>query len=148
MQFFYFIRAERIVKNEGLTLHYDNDARSFLEGKLDMFNSKFIDLNNHEYCAYYKDSSEKIVAGLYAESYGSVFYIHYLWIDEEQRGRRLGHLLLDSAESHARHLGCASVSVDTFSFQAPNFYLKHNFQIIGELDCSNEITRFYLNKSL
>lgn len=136
------------MKNESLTLHYDNDARSFLEDKLDRFNSKFMGLNTHEYCIYYKDGAEKIVAGLYAGAYGSVFYIHHLWVDEAQRGRRLGHFLLDSAESHARQLECASVSVDTFSFQAPNFYLKHDFQIIGVLDCGNEITRFYLNKSL
>ncbi|QNQ55434.1 GNAT family N-acetyltransferase [Serratia liquefaciens] len=136
------------MKSENLTLHYDNDIRAFLEGKLDEFNSEFMGLNNHEYCVYIKDDAEKIVAGLYGGSYGSVFYIHYLWIDEDQRGRRLGHHLLDSAESHARKLGCASISVDTFSFQAPNFYLKHDFRTIGVLDCGNEIARYYLNKSL
>ncbi|MGP2737259.1 GNAT family N-acetyltransferase [Serratia nevei] len=134
--------------NENLTLHHDNDARSFLEGQLDRFNSKFMGLNAHEYGVYYKDGDEKIIAGLYAESYGAVFYIHYLWIDEAQRGRRLGHRLLEAAEAHARQLGCASVSVDTFSFQAPNFYLKQGFQMIGELDCGNKITRSYLNKQL
>lgn len=136
------------MKSESLTLHYDNDIRSFLEDKLDGFNSNFMGLNNNEYCVCLKDGAEKIVAGLCGGSYGSVFYIHYLWIGEDQRGRRLGHRLLDSAESRARKLGCASISVDTFSFQAPNFYLKHDFQIIGVLDCGNDISRFYLNKSL
>ena len=136
------------MENENLTLHYDNNARSFLEGQLDKFNSKFMGLNAHEYGVYYKDGNEKIIAGLYAESYGAVFYIHYLWIDEAQRGRRLGHRLLEAAETHARQLGCASVSVDTFSFQAPNFYLKQGFQIIGTLDCDVNISRVYLRKSL
>jgi hypothetical protein len=45
--------------------------------------------------------------------------------------------------------GGRHVFLDTFSFQAPGFYLKHGYEVFGELPgFPAGHTRFYLKKAL
>ncbi len=53
--------------------------------------------------------------------------IQYLWVSPEFKRQRLGAQLLDRIETHAKSLGCHSVLLDTFSFQAKPFYLKQGY---------------------
>ena len=39
-----------------------------------------------------------------------------------------------SPENEAKKRGCHSVHVDTMSWQAPEFYKKHGYELISELD--------------
>ncbi|MBV1800192.1 GNAT family N-acetyltransferase [Siccirubricoccus sp. G192] len=61
------------------------------------------------------------------ESYAGWLFIRYLWIAEPLRRQGIGSLLIREAEQRARARGCHSATVDTFSFQAPDFYLKQGF---------------------
>ena len=61
-------------------------------------------------------------------------HIDILWVDEKFRGQGLGSKLLEAAEAEAKKRGCHSVHVDTMSWQAPEFYKKHGYKIISELD--------------
>ena len=63
------------------------------------------------------------------------------------------HVLLNiveyAAESEAKKRGCHSVHVDTMSWQAPEFYKKHGYKIIGELnDVPVGNKKFHLIKEL
>ena len=136
------------MKTRNENLCYGIDCLNFLYEKLDSFNGDFIALNKSDFNICIKDNQEKIIAGLNAESYGSVFYIKALWIDEQYRGQGKGHLLMELAENHAVTQGHNRISLDTFSFQAPDFYINHGYKIIGELDCGENITRYYLYKVL
>jgi GNAT superfamily N-acetyltransferase len=57
-----------------------------------------------------------------------------LWVSEELRGGGLGAHLLGTAEAAARERGCGAVWLDTFSFQAPDFYKKPGYRQFGQLD--------------
>ena len=61
-------------------------------------------------------------------------HIDIFWVDEKYRKQGLGSKLLEAAESEAKKRGCHSVHVDTMSWQAPEFYKKHGYKIIGELN--------------
>ena len=61
-------------------------------------------------------------------------HIDILWVDEKYRKHGLGSKLLEAAEVEAKKRGCHSVHVDTMSWQAPEFYKKHGYKIISELD--------------
>ena len=54
--------------------------------------------------------------------------------DEKFRGKGIGSKLLLAAEEEARRRECHAVHVDTMSWQAPEFYKKHGYKIISELD--------------
>ena len=54
-----------------------------------------------------------------------------------------------AAEEEARRRGCHSVHVDTMSWQAPEFYKKHGYKIISELeDIPLGNKKFHLVKDL
>ena len=91
----------------------------------------------------------KVAGGLIGETFWGWFYINLLFVKEELRGQGYGHQLLDLAEEEARQRGAKNVFLDTFSFQAPEFYRLHGYQVFGELkDFPPGHTRYYLTKQL
>ena len=72
-------------------------------------------------------------AGLTGETFGNWLCKKYLWVSEDLRGRGIGSQLLQAAESEAMKRGAKYVFVDTFSFQAPEFYRKHGYEEVFQL---------------
>ena len=92
---------------------------------------------------------EVIVGGVLGETYWDWLYINLLWIKDELRGRGFGHRLLTLAEQEARQRGAKNAYLDTFSFQAPDFYKQHGYRIFGELeDFPFGHRRYFLRKQL
>lgn len=72
-------------------------------------------------------------------------HINYLWVDESMRGKKIGKDLLHFAESLAIDKNCTVIYLETFSFQAPEFYKKYGFEVFGKLDTvPKEIILFIL----
>lgn len=96
------------------------------------------------------DKDGKTIAGCIARMYcWNVLYIDILWVDENYRNKNLGSKLLDSVEEIAQQKGCYLVHLDTFDFQAKDFYLKHGYEVFGKLEnCPKNHCRYYLQKKL
>ena len=95
-----------------------------------------------------KDNGEK-AAGIICDTHGKWLLIHYLWVEEAQRGNHVGSKLLELAEEEAKRRGCAYAFVDTFDFQAPAFYTKHGYKEVFKLkNYPVTGTRFYYTKEL
>jgi ribosomal protein S18 acetylase RimI-like enzyme len=75
----------------------------------------------------------KIVGGLIAGTYWGWMYVNLLWIAEQHRGRGWGRALMQKAETEARKRGVRHVFLDSFSFQAPQFYAKLGYREYGRL---------------
>ena len=66
---------------------------------------------------------------------------------DDRRG--YGYRLLTLAEDEARKRGAKSAYLDTFSFQAPDFYRQHGYQVFGELeDFPPGHQRYFFSKQL
>lgn len=99
------------------------------------------------YALYGPDQS--IVGGVIGETHWNWLFINLMWIQAELRGRGYGHALLTKAEEEGRKRGATNAYLDTFSFQAPEFYKKHGYQVYGVLeDFPPGHKRYYLTKQL
>jgi N-acetylglutamate synthase-like GNAT family acetyltransferase len=70
------------------------------------------------------------------------------WLDAALRRGGLGCGVIALAEAEARQHGCHSAYVDTFSFQAPEFYRKQGYVEFGRLAYPPQGERLFLRKSL
>lgn len=84
--------------------------------------------NTPEELGVFLEEDGRRLAGLIGETHGNWLTVKYLWVAEAVRGRRVGSELLQRAEDAARERGCKYVFLDTFSFQAPGFYLKRGYK--------------------
>lgn len=92
----------------------------------------------------------KILAGIIVRMYcWRCIYIDTFCIDESMRGEGLGTLLLEEVERVAKENGSHLIHLDTFDFQAKDFYLAHGYSVFGELeDCPKGHTRYFMSKVL
>ncbi len=76
----------------------------------------------------------RVVGGLRAFVFLYWLRIEVLFVDEDQRGQGVGTRLLGEAERLARDLGAKNVALETFEFQAPQFYAKHGYVEASRID--------------
>ena len=100
-------------------------------------------------CFVLQSPDQEIVGGVIGATYWDWFYLDLMWIKEELRGCGYGHRLMTLAEDEARQRGAKNAYLDTFSFQAPDFYKQHGYQVFGELqDFPPGHQRYFLRKQL
>ena len=76
----------------------------------------------------------------------NVVYVDTLWVDSSYRGKKLGSLLLEEVENDAKSKGAKLIHLDTFDFQAKEFYEKQDYVLNFD---KLEVVEFYLlTKSL
>ena len=98
---------------------------------------------------YVEDDKGELMAGLVAETFGNWLEIEYLFVKEEFRGQGIGSQLLQQAESEAKKKNCRYVFVNTYQFQAPNFYQKQGYKEVFTLtDYPYTGQRHYYQKDL
>ncbi len=100
-------------------------------------------------CFVLNAPDQEIVGGVLGEVYWDWLYIDLLWVRDELRGCGYGRRLLTQAEDEARGRGAKNVYLDTFSFQAPDFYKQLGYQVFGELqDFPSGYQRYFFTKQL
>lgn len=90
--------------------------------------------NPQSLSVFIRDDQGNVLGGLTGSTHWGWLRIKLLAVESELRGKGLGSSLLNAAEEEARARGCKNVLVDTFSFQSADFYRKHGFEVIAELD--------------
>ena len=79
--------------------------------------------------AFSRDETGRILAGLHGWTWAGWMKINYLWVSPEERRRGRGRQLLLMAESEARNRSCFYAMLNTYSFQAPDFYRKFGYRV-------------------
>lgn len=134
------------ISEKSQTESIENQLIDFNNTKIPLTQSEaIIPLNFH-----FKDEEGNIIAGINACMYGwKMVYVSILFVNENYRHEKLGSRLLEKAESEAKAMGATLVHLDTFDFQAKDFYLKHGYEIFGVLeDCPPGHKRYYFKKAL
>ena len=95
------------------------------------------------------DADGNVIAGILGGTYWGWMYVDILWVDENYRRRGIGAKLLAAAEAEAVCRGCHHVHLDTMSWQAPDFYKKHGYEVVGILpDIPSGNQKYLLMKAL
>ncbi len=75
----------------------------------------------------------RVVGGIRAFIISSLLRIEVLFVDEAQRGQAIGARLLAEAEQLARGMGAKNASLETFEFQAPEFYARYGYMEMSRI---------------
>ncbi|AGS70070.1 acetyltransferase [Streptomyces collinus Tu 365] len=96
------------------------------------------------------DPAGDLAGGLVGHTWTSWLHVTYLWVDARHRGAGLGTHLLARAERIARTTrGCTASRLETWDFQAPAFYTKQGYDVVGVIpDYPPGITEYTLTKRL
>ncbi|MGD6968031.1 GNAT family N-acetyltransferase [Rossellomorea vietnamensis] len=96
-----------------------------------------------------RNEQGEIVGGITGTLFWGHCHIDFLWVGQNCRGKGLGKELLLKMENLAKEKGCCLVILDTFSFQAPEFYKSQGYKVFGTVDDFPKGERqFYLEKRL
>lgn len=104
----------------------------FLEEQINEYNFATTGIRDARLLAILlRDSDRRIYAGLSGHTWGGVAEVRFLWIDEQSRHQGIGTRLLRTAEDEARSRGCRKIVLSTHTFQAPDFYFKNGYVVVG-----------------
>jgi ribosomal protein S18 acetylase RimI-like enzyme len=96
-----------------------------------------------------RDANGTVIGGVLGETWGEWLDIWQVWVDPAFHRQGLGSRLLRAAEQAAIARGCRHAQLDTYSFQAPEFYAKQGYEVFGLLEgMPDGHKRFYLRKRL
>lgn len=102
-------------------------VRSYNEAQLGPSDSKPLAV-----LAYANDGT--LIGGVSGRTIYKHFLIEVVWVAEKFRRQALGGRLMLLAERAARERGCVAAQVDTLTFQAPGFYRKLGFEVVGKIE--------------
>jgi ribosomal protein S18 acetylase RimI-like enzyme len=108
------------------------------------------DMQPLDFFAYFiRDEQGKIMGGCAGDNmYGGLF-IGQLWVNEALRGLGYGKKLMQLAEDLARKSQCRFVTVNTFEWEALNFYKKLGFYVeFARSGFDKESVFYFLRKDL
>jgi len=126
------------------------DDKAFLNDQLYRFNATATGVDDGQWLAVFvRDAGGQITAGLHGWTWGRIGYVDTFWIREDLRRQGLGTRLLAAAEGEASRRGCREMHLTTHSYQAPGFYRRVGYKVIGELPgWPAGTTRLFFRKAL
>lgn len=128
----------------------ESDDIKFIANKIDEFNCSRVGFDDFEHLRYFlRDENNELVGGLLAITFWQWLHIDILWLDEKYRNQGFGRKLMLAAEQKAIERGCKFAFLDTWEFQAKEFYLKLGYEVFGELpNFPKGYSRYFLKKTL
>lgn len=78
-------------------------------------------------------ASGAVVGGAVGRRWGECCELQQLWVDPAYRRRGIGSKLVRLFEARAAERGCRTFYLETFSFQAPDFYRSLGYHAAAEI---------------
>jgi len=85
---------------------------------------------------FVSDSEPKrIIGGLLGRTSLGLFFIDLFFLPKALRGNGIGTQVIECAEAEARKRGCSTAVLYTITFQAPTFYERQGYRVLGRIEC-------------
>ncbi|MFM2587303.1 GNAT family N-acetyltransferase [Vibrio sp. TBV020] len=137
--------------NVQFILNPPKNIKDVIYNGLKSFNLKhFPDEDVTSIACFIEDEDGDFVGGLTGEIFTSTLFIEFLWVDDKKRHSGIGSTLMERLEKEAVQLGVTDVYLDTYSFQAPDFYAKLGFKEVGRYTNfpTADIDKIFLQKRI
>lgn len=110
---------------------------TFIREQLITYNRQYVPETLYErsgdlcYIAY--DETGECIGGITATYGWQHVHVLFLWVSASARQAGVGTRLLETIEAYAKETACTKILLDTFDFQAPDFYRQHGYHEYGRL---------------
>jgi len=93
------------------------------------------------------EASGRVAGGAVGRTWGRCCELLQLWVDPELQGAGIGSRLLAEFEARAQARGCDVFYLTTLSYQAPEFYRKHGYEVLAQISgYPNGIIKYLMQK--
>ena len=105
-------------------------------------------IRGKDICLAVRDATSAVLGGIIAICRMEVVEVKQLWVSEEARGAGIGSVLMRELEQRAIAENAQLIHLDTYSFQAPEFYPKIGFEEFARLTYPNGAEKIFFQKKL
>lgn len=123
--------------NNQIKIEYDTspDDLQFLDDRIYEFNCGQTGIEDGRlFSIFLRGADNEILAGLSGWTWAQACEIRILWVHPNLRGQGYGRRLMELAEQEARSRDCKIIYLNSYSFQAPEFYQKIGFEVLAYLE--------------
>lgn len=108
-----------------------NDLKT-IDKELDAFNDHaLVDPDGKKIGCFLRNDTGDLLGGLIGLMLYTSLHIQVFWLSEGVRGKGYGSQLLELVLAEAAKNHIENIFLETFTFQAPEFYEKHGFIEVG-----------------
>jgi GNAT superfamily N-acetyltransferase len=93
--------------------------------------------------------TREVIGGLLGRTSMGLLFIDVFFLPETLRKQGIGSRVIRAAEDEAVRRGCSRAILSTVTFQAPGFYERQGYQVLGRIECDPPgHTRISMTKKL
>jgi GNAT superfamily N-acetyltransferase len=123
----------------GLTLTDapDERAQAVIRGGLTEYNTEQAGYRDSRPLAVLLSDPERgeVIGGLLGRTSMGLLFVDLFFLPEGLRKNRIGTQITTMAEDEAKRRGCSRAVLFTVTFQAPGFYERQGYQVLGRIEC-------------
>ena len=119
------VKLESIIPNHAFLEKEDSKYNDYLLSKPMYPNN--IHLDEKKELSYVCMDNDKFVGGFHGYVQMDHFYLNFLYVDKQYRGKQISKKLIQIMEEEARNYNMTNIFLFTTSFQAPVFYEKQGY---------------------
>ena len=98
---------------------------------------------------FVRDEAGDLGGGITGNVWGAVLEVNFLWVRADLRGAGLGRRILARLEQEAITRGARRAFLNTYSFQAPEFYQRQGYGVTQTIEgYPGWVSKIFLRKPL
>lgn len=106
-----------------------------------------INVSDIKNCNFLVYDNDKLIGGAIGFIQYNWYFLDLLYIDEEYRGQNIGTSLIKQIEAFAKKENLTGVRMETWDFQAKDFYEKLGYTVYGKIkNCPPGTIDYFLKK--
>jgi GNAT superfamily N-acetyltransferase len=127
-------RTHQMGSNPLISESPDPDDLHRLEEAIYEFNVQATGISNGKlFASFLRDADKRVIGGISGWTWGKTCFISHLFVPAALRMQGYGTGLVEAVEAEAINRGCNQIVLRTHDFQAPQFYIKLGFAVIGRI---------------